>query len=151
MIFTNKYERISALEEILEHFASYQPNDDVPLSKYSEDEKREKEYCEALREVIYDLVHDDDYYRKEDIRSLLEQEYDSRIVKAAMNNSEFIDGTLIKFNKIMDNDDSWVHSLKYAIDENIKRIPEINNSKNSRQEQQLNSHQKQTVNPKLRH
>lgn len=113
----DKYERISALKEILEHFASYQPNDDVPLSEYSEEQKREKEYCEALSEAIHDLVCDDDYYRTQDIRSLLEQKYDSKIVEGAMSNPEFIGNTLQRFDKIMSNDDSWVSALEYAIDE----------------------------------
>lgn len=79
-----KHQRIYVLKDIKEYFESYLPNDDVQLSKYTEDEKREKEFCKALSEAIHDLVYDDDYYRTEDIRSLLEQKYDSQIVDAAM-------------------------------------------------------------------
>lgn len=121
----DKQQRIFVLEEIKEHFQSYLPNDDVPLSKYSEDEKREKEFCEALDETIHDLIYDDDYYRIQDIRALLEQKYDSNIVETAMQNSKFIDSTLQRFDKIMSNDETWLHSLDYAINENVKLVPEI--------------------------
>lgn len=121
----NKQQRIFVLNEIKEHFQSYLPNDDVPLSQYSEDEKREKEFCEALSEAVHDLVYDDDYYRTQDIKSLLEQKYDSKIVEAAMSNPEFIKNTLQRFDKTMSNDDSWVSALEYAIKQNIKLVPEI--------------------------
>ena len=123
----NKHQRIYVLKDIKEYFASYLPNDDVPLSKYTEDEKREKKFCEALDEAIHDLVYDNDYYRIQDIKSLLEQKYDSNIVEAAMQNSKFIDSTLQRFDKIMSNDETWLHSLDYAISESVNLVPEICN------------------------
>lgn len=123
----NKHQRIYVLKDIKEYFESYLPNDDIPLSKYTEDEKREKEFCEALDEAIHALIYDEDYYRTQDIKSLLEQKYDSNIVEAGMQNSKFIDSTLQRFDKIMSNDETWLHSLDYAISENIKLVPEICN------------------------